>query len=40
MVCIGKHWRLPKRTDDKQWKILRRRIEQALARGLSPTWNL
>ncbi len=40
MVNIGKHWRVPKRTDDKEWKKLKDRIDKALAKGLRPNYYL
>jgi hypothetical protein len=38
MVCIGKHWRVPKKKDTKGWKALRERIEKTIGRGQSTTY--
>lgn len=29
MIGIGKHWRIPKRKDDKAWKAFREKVEAA-----------
>ena len=39
MFCVGKH-RLPKQTDDKAWKVLRRRVERATRVGLPANYYL
>jgi hypothetical protein len=38
LICIGKHWRVPKKKDIKGWKVLRDRIEKAIHRGQSTTY--
>jgi tRNA(Ile2) C34 agmatinyltransferase TiaS len=40
MSCLGQHWRLPKRSDDKAWKILCANVERAIREGRSSNYYL